>query len=169
MGTYEVLFILSPRLAEEEVTSTISEFKGVAENSGMTLVNEDPWGKRRLAYPIEKMNEGVYHLFVFEGEGDGLREVDRRMKNSDRIMRHMIVRTDLETMRAKKLAIKNPPKPRIRPEARTKVEETAAPLVQRAAAVPAETTATEPAEKTAAPEAEKTAPAGSSETSGAES
>jgi len=126
MGTYEVLFILSSRLAEEEITSTISEFRGVAEKSGLNLVSEDAWGRRRLAYPIEKMNDGIYHLFVLEGDGGSLGEIDRRMKNSDRIMRHMIVRTDLETMRAKKLALKNPPKPRIRPErveAKPRIEE----------------------------------------------
>ena len=114
MRTYEVLFILSPQVAEEEATTLIGEFKKVGEGTGAKLTNEEPWGRRRLAYPIQKFNEGNYHLFVFESEGS-LAELDRRMKNSDRILRHMIVRTDLDHKRAEKLAKKNPKKERVRP------------------------------------------------------
>ena len=132
MGTYELLFILSPKLTEEESSSAVSDFKSLAEQQGFKLVSEDAWGKRRLAYPIQKMNEGIYHLFVLEGEGTGLGEIDRRMKNSDLIMRHMVVRTDLETRRAKKLAIKNPPKPRRKPADRTAVSSDPAPASEPA-------------------------------------
>ena len=114
MRTYEVLFILSPQVPEEEATTLSTEFKRIAESTGATLKSEDPWGRRRLAYPIQKFNEGNYHLFVFETEA-GLNELDRRMKNSDRILRHMIVRTDLDHKRADKLARKNPKKERLRP------------------------------------------------------
>lgn len=115
MGTYEVLFIISPKLGDDQVTSTIEEFKGIATEGGLTIQSEDFWGRRRLAYPIKKVQDGFYHLMILEGDGAGLGELDRKMKNSDSIMRHMIVRTDLEMMRAKKLAIKNPLKPRVRP------------------------------------------------------
>ena len=114
MRTYEVLFILSPQVAEEEATALISDFRGVAERNGATLKNEEAWGRRRLAYPIQKFTEGNYHLFVFESDGS-MSELDRRMKNSDRILRHMIVRTDLDLKRADKLAKKNPKKERVRP------------------------------------------------------
>ena len=114
MRTYEVLFILSPQVAEEESTALIGEFKKVAESTGAKLANEEAWGRRRLAYPIHKFNEGNYHLFVFESDGS-LSELDRRMRNSDRILRHMIVRTDLDHKRAEKLAKRNPKKERVRP------------------------------------------------------
>ena len=114
MRTYEVLFILSPQVAEDEANSLIGEFKKVGESTGAKLSNEEAWGRRRLAYPIQKFNEGNYHLFVFESEGS-LAELDRRMKNSDRILRHMIVRTDLDHKRAEKLAKRNPKKERVRP------------------------------------------------------
>ena len=114
MRTYEVLFILSPQVAEEESTALIGEFKKVAESTGAKLANEESWGRRRLAYPIQKFNEGNYHLFVFEADGS-LSELDRRMRNSDRILRHMIVRTDLDHKRAEKLAKRNPKKERVRP------------------------------------------------------
>lgn len=114
MRTYEVLFILSPQVAEEESTTLIGEFKKVAESTGAKLTNEEAWGRRRLAYPIQKFNEGNYHLFVFDTDAS-LSELDRRMRNSDRILRHMIVRTDLDHKRAEKLAKRNPKKERVRP------------------------------------------------------
>jgi len=116
MRTYEVLFILSPQVTEEEATTLINDFKGIATSNGATLKSEDAWGRRRLAYPIHKFNEGIYHLFVLESEGS-LSELDRRMKNVDRVLRHVIVRTDLEQKRADKLAKRNPKKERVRPAA----------------------------------------------------
>src|SRR6266702_8669944 len=114
MRTYEVLFILSPQVPEEETTTLITEFQRVAESTGAKLTNEEAWGRRRLAYPIQKFNEGNYHLFVFDTDAS-LSELDRRMRNSDRILRHMIVRTDLDHKRAEKLAKRNPKKERVRP------------------------------------------------------
>lgn len=114
MRTYEVLFILSPQVAEDEATTLVTEFKSVAERIGATLKSEEAWGRRRLAYTIDKFNEGIYHLFVFNSDSS-LSELDRRMKNSDRVIRHLIVRTDEEQKRAEKLAKKNPKKERVRP------------------------------------------------------
>src|SRR5437763_12273136 len=114
MRTYEVLYILSPQVPEEEATAISTEFKRVAESTGAALKNEEPWGRRRLAYPIHKFNEGIYHLFVYESAGS-LAELDRRMRNNDRVLRHMIVRTDEDLKRADKLAKRNPKKERVRP------------------------------------------------------
>src|SRR5204862_5112521 len=102
---------------------------------------EDAWGRRRLAYPIQKFTEGIYHLFVFESEGS-LAELDRRMKNSDRILRHMIVRTDLDHKRAEKLAKRNPKKERVRPAPAFTAAEAPSEL-QQAPAAEAETPASE--------------------------
>ena len=114
MRTYEVLSILSPQVPEEEATALTTEFRGVIEKLGATIKNEEAWGRRRLAYTIQKFNEGIYHLFVVESTSS-LAELDRRMKNSDRVLRHMIVRTDLDHKRAEKLAKRNPKKERMRP------------------------------------------------------
>ena len=114
MRTYEVLFILSPQLTEEETTTLINDFRTIAESNGATVKSEDAWGRRRLAYPIRKFTDGIYHLFVLESE-QSLSELDRRMKNVDRVLRHVIVRTDLEQKRAEKLAKRNPKKERVRP------------------------------------------------------
>jgi len=114
MRTYEVLFILSPQVPEEESAALITDFKRVAEGTGAKLTNEESWGRRRLAYTIQKFTEGNYHLFVFDSDSS-LSELDRRMRNSDRILRHMIVRTDPDHKRAEKLAKRNPKKERVRP------------------------------------------------------
>jgi small subunit ribosomal protein S6 len=140
MRTYEVLSLVSPQLSETEVTDLLTEFRGVAEKSGAKLVSEDSWGRRRLAYPIEKLTEGHYHLWVFEAGSDDLNELDRKMKNSDKVMRHMIVRVDLMQKRAAKLAAKNPKKVRVsaQPAAPAPVVAEAAPaVVEEAAAEPA--------------------------------
>jgi len=143
MRTYEVLFILSPQVPEEEATNLVAEFKKIGESTGAKLSHEEAWGRRRLAYPIQKFNEGVYHLFVYESDGS-LGELDRRMKNSDRVLRHMIVRTDLDHKRAEKLAKRNPKKERVRP-------------------APAFTPAEAPSEPPASRETAPAAPAGPAE------
>ena len=150
MRTYEVLFILSPQVTEEEATTLISDFKSVAERNGATIRNEEAWGRRRLAYPIHKFNEGIYHLFVIESESS-LSELDRRMKNVDRVLRHVIVRTDLEHKRAEKLAKRNPKKERVRPPA---------PGAAAAAPAPAAAAASEPAGDAVTAAAEEAAPQG---------
>jgi|GEM_PF-27538 len=155
MRTYEVLFILSPQVAEEEATTLVTELKRVAETTGATLKNEEAWGRRRLAYPIQKFNEGIYHLFFFESDSS-LSELDRRMKNSDRILRHMIVRTDEELKRAEKLAKKNPKKER-RPIAPASPSGMSSSASMPAPAPAASAAPAEPSES-AAPGAEASAP-----------
>src|SRR6478672_13193576 len=141
MRTYEVLFILSPQVPEEEATNLVGEFKKIAEGTSAKLTHEEAWGRRRLAYPIQKFNEGNYHLFVFESDGS-LSELDRRMKNSDRVLRHMIVRTDEDLKRADKLAKKNPKKERVRPAApQAYTPAPAAPPVEAAETAPSAPTA----------------------------
>ncbi len=114
MRTYEVLFIVSPQVPEEESATLINDFKRVAESTGAKLTNEEAWGRRRLAYPIQKFTEGNYHLFVFDSDSS-LSELDRRMRNTETILRHMIVRTDPDHKRAEKLAKRHPKKERVRP------------------------------------------------------
>jgi small subunit ribosomal protein S6 len=126
MRTYEVLFILSPQVPEEEATTLITDFKRVADSTGAKLSHEEAWGRRRLAYPIQKFHEGNYHLFVFESDGS-LSELDRRMRNAETVLRHMIVRTDLDHKRAEKLAKRNPKKERVRPAPAAFTPEPAAP------------------------------------------
>ncbi|HHY76650.1 MAG TPA: 30S ribosomal protein S6 [Firmicutes bacterium] len=94
MRKYEVLFIVSPEHDEEKVASIISRYKDVVTQGNGTVISADKWGKRRLAYEINHMREGLYLLMVFEGGSEVASELDRLMKIDQDVVRHMIVRLD---------------------------------------------------------------------------
>ena len=90
MTKYEVMFILDPALEEEKKEEIIALVKTIIEAEG-TVGETDVWGLRKLAYPIQKKNEGYYVVMQFEAEPTLPKELDRRMKISDAVMRHIIV------------------------------------------------------------------------------
>ncbi len=95
MRTYEILLILKPDLAEEVFTETKEKLKNTINEFGGEFLREvDGWGKRRLAYSIEDYPEGIYALWYFNGQSETIAELNRIIKISDKIMRHIIVRQD---------------------------------------------------------------------------
>lgn len=94
MRKYETVFILHPSLDEEAVKANIEKFKGVIENGGGVVDNVDFWGKRKLAYEIEKVNEGYYTLVNFSGNPDLPKELDRIFRITDGVIRHIIVKEE---------------------------------------------------------------------------
>lgn len=94
MKKYETLYIISPALNEEEVKGVIERVKGVVENGGGVVENIDEWGKRRLAYEINKVNEGYYVLMNFSADNELPKELDRVFRISDNVIRHIIVKLD---------------------------------------------------------------------------
>ena len=94
MRKYETIFILHPSLDEEAVKANIEKFKGVIENGGGTVENVDFWGKRKLAYEIAKVNEGVYTLINFEANTELPKELDRVFRITDGVIRHIIVKNE---------------------------------------------------------------------------
>jgi small subunit ribosomal protein S6 len=89
---YEILLMLDPELPEERQTEIITRVRQAIENDGGRWENEEPWGRRRLAYEIDHKPEGVYHLLTFAAEPTTLDEVSRVLKITDGVMRHMAVR-----------------------------------------------------------------------------
>lgn len=89
-ANYEALYILDPALGEEEITALVEKFKGVVEANG-TVSEIDQWGKRRLAYPINDEEEGVYTVIKFTSEPSFPAELDRVYKITDGVLRTMIV------------------------------------------------------------------------------
>ncbi len=85
-GKYEVLYILDPAKGEEGIAALVEKFKAMAEAEG-TVTNVDEWGKRRLAYPINDLNEGYYVLMNFESKPEFPAELERVMKITDGVMR----------------------------------------------------------------------------------
>lgn len=92
MRKYETIFILHPSLDEEAVNANIEKFKGVIENGGGTIENIDLWGRRKLAYEIEKVTEGYYTLINFTADTDLPKELDRLFRINDSVIRHIIVK-----------------------------------------------------------------------------
>lgn len=95
MRNYEMVYILRPDSEEEggltEVRERISD---LIDSSGGQVLGEDLWGRRRLAYPIEKQREGYYVLLRFELEPPHLPELERMMALDSRIIRRLLIRTD---------------------------------------------------------------------------
>lgn len=94
MNKYETLFVIAPSLTEEEVKAVIEKAKGVIEGSNGVIDNVDEWGKRRLAYEINKINEGYYVLINFTSDSELPKELDRVFRISDNVVRHLIVKLD---------------------------------------------------------------------------
>lgn len=92
-GKYETIFIVNPTLEEAAATAVADKFKSLIEANGTNVEVED-WGKRRLAYPIEDQNEGIYTLVRFESKPEFPAELDRIYKITDGIMRSLIVCLD---------------------------------------------------------------------------
>jgi len=90
MTKYEIMFILDPALEDEKKEEMIETVKGIIAAEG-TPGEADVWGLRKLAYPIQKKNEGYYVVLPFEAEPTLPKELDRRMRISDAVMRHIIV------------------------------------------------------------------------------
>jgi small subunit ribosomal protein S6 len=92
LTTYEILLMLDPEGAESHQDDLIKRVRDLVEGAGGTWRSHDAWGRRRLAYPIRKKNDGVYHLVVFETDGETLDEISRVLKIDDAVMRHMATR-----------------------------------------------------------------------------
>ena len=93
MTNYEVMFIIDPTIEDEKKDATVETVKGIIEADG-TVGEVDVWGMRKLAYPIQKNNDGYYVVIQFQAETQLPKELDRRLKISDVVMRHIIVNKD---------------------------------------------------------------------------
>jgi small subunit ribosomal protein S6 len=87
--TYEILLMLDPEGAEAHQDEVIARLRELVEKGGGTWRSHDAWGRRRLAYEIDKKPEGVYHLVVFESSPETLDEISRVLKIDDVVMRHL--------------------------------------------------------------------------------
>ena len=91
MNNYEIMYIVKP--VEEDVFNTVvTKFDDLLTANGATIEKTDKWGKKRLAYPIQDFNDGLYVLTTFTADAKAVKELDRVMKITDEILRHMIIR-----------------------------------------------------------------------------
>jgi small subunit ribosomal protein S6 len=91
---YELMVILSPEIDERTVAPSLDKFLKVITNDGGTIDNVDVWGKRRLAYEIQKKNEGIYAVVNFTASSEATQELDRQLKLSEAVMRTKVLRAE---------------------------------------------------------------------------
>ena len=94
MRHYEVMIILDPIQDERTVAPSLDKFLSSVREDGGKVENVDIWGKRRLAYPINKKEEGIYAVVTLECESASVLEFDRRLNLSDSVLRTKVLRTD---------------------------------------------------------------------------
>jgi small subunit ribosomal protein S6 len=94
MRVYEELFILKPDTVEEEVDGFVEQIQHVITNGKGTVDKTDKWGVRKLAYRVQKYNEGLYVLIQFSSTPDLVKEVERRMRVADQVIKFITVRID---------------------------------------------------------------------------
>ena len=94
MRQYETGFVLSPTLSEEETTQFLQKMAEIVAQKNGRMVKQDVWGKRRLAFPVKRFQEGFYVFFTYDGPGDVSLELERRFKQSDAVIRFMTVLKD---------------------------------------------------------------------------
>lgn len=93
MTNYELMFIIDPTLEDEKKEAAVETVKGIIEADG-TVGEVDVWGLRKLAYPIQKKNEGYYAVVTFQASPELPKELDRRLRISEAVMRHLIINKD---------------------------------------------------------------------------
>ena len=93
---YELIYILPPDTAEQQVTELHGQIEAVVSRMHGQIVTTENWGRKRLAYEIGHNKEGFYVLQVINGSGELMKELDRRLKVMDLVIRQMIVRVDAE-------------------------------------------------------------------------
>ena len=91
---YELVYLVSPDATEDQVTELHTQVDAIVQRMGGQIEKTDNWGRRRLAYEIGRHKEATYVLEMISGSGELLKEIDRRLKVFDLVIRHLIVRVD---------------------------------------------------------------------------
>lgn len=168
MHQYELMVILDPEIDERTVAPSLDKFLNVVRNDGGTIDKVDVWGRRRLAYEINKKSEGIYAIVDFTASADATVELDRQLKLSEAVMRTKVLRAEegiAQVVVAGKLAAEKAARKAANPKviaakADAAAAAAAAPAAKVAASakpVDAKADGTEPADKAAAPAAAKVA------------
>ena len=93
---YELVYLVSPDATDDQVTDLHAQVDGIVQRMGGQIEKTDNWGRRKLAYEIGRHKEATYVLEVINGSGDLLKEIDRRLKVSELVIRHLVVRVDAD-------------------------------------------------------------------------
>lgn len=91
---YETVFIMTPVLSVDQTKETVEKFKTLLKDNGAKIVNEEDWGLKKLAYPIQKKSTGFYQLFQYEVAGEFIDKLELAFRRDERIMRFLTVKLD---------------------------------------------------------------------------
>lgn len=91
---YETVFILTPVLSEAQVRDAVEKFRTVLTDNGASIISEEDWGLRKLAYPIQKKNTGFYHMFEYTAPGTAIEVLNTEFRRDERIIRDLTIALD---------------------------------------------------------------------------
>ena len=94
MTKYELCFVVSAKIEDEERANAVAKVKALIERFGGAITNVDEWGKKKLAYEIQKMKEGYYYFIQFEAETSAPKEIESRIRIMDNVIRYLIVKQE---------------------------------------------------------------------------
>ena len=94
MNKYELAVVVSAKIEDEERAAVVDKCKARIERFGGTITNVDDWGKKRLAYEIQKMKEGFYYFIQFEAESSAPAEIESRIRIMDNVLRYLVVKNE---------------------------------------------------------------------------
>lgn len=99
---YELVYVMRPEATEAEVAEMQTQVEAIIQRVGGSLDKTDVWGRRKLAYDIGKHKEGFYVLHAITGSGELMKEIDRRFRVTEGLLRHLIVRVDESDRKAER-------------------------------------------------------------------
>ena len=94
MNNYETVFILTPVLSDDQMKEAVEKFNGVLKDNGAQIVNEELWGLKKLAYPIQKKSTGFYVLVEFDAEPTIVKKLETAFRRDERVIRFLTFRLD---------------------------------------------------------------------------
>lgn len=94
MNHYETVFILTPVLSDQQMKEAVEKFEKVMTDNGATIVNEEIWGLRKLAYPIQKKSTGFYTLVEFDADPTIVKKLETSFRRDERVLRFLVFRLD---------------------------------------------------------------------------
>lgn len=94
LNQYETVFIATPVLSEAQFKEVVTKFSELITSNGGEIINEEDWGLKKLAYPIQKKSTGFYHLFEFKAEPSFIEKLELQYRRDERVIRFLTFRLD---------------------------------------------------------------------------
>ena len=94
MNQYETVFILTPVLSDDQMKEAVNKFKDVLASIGAEIINEENWGLKKLAYPIQKKSTGFYELIEFNAEPQTIKKLETAYRRDEKVLRYLTVKME---------------------------------------------------------------------------